>query len=297
MELRHLRYFSVLAEELHFGHAAKRLNIAQPPLSQQIQALEKEMGVKLFDRQTRRVALTEAGKKFFADVKTILTGVDQAVADARLVQSGRLGTLDIGFVTAAATSYLPDLLRRYRVAEPRVAVNLHEAPQDLQLKRLRDGELDLACVYGPLQDAELNSVTVAYDDLYVVLPAAHALAQKQRISVLDLRDEPIVLFPRALGASFYDQIISMFTSHGFSPRVVQEITSFNAQMSLVGSGIGLSVYPGSIKSMQRPGISYRPIVGGKRKVQMILAWRGGESNAAVQSFVTTAGKTVSGRRL
>ncbi|MBS1990459.1 MAG: LysR family transcriptional regulator [Cyanobacteria bacterium SZAS LIN-3] len=290
MELRHLRYFSVLAEELHFGRAAQRLNIAQPPLSQQIQALERELGVRLFDRQTRKVALTDAGKKFQEDVRTILASLNQAITDARLVQAGQLGTLEIGFVTAAANSFLPDLLRVFRQTQPRVRINLHELPQDAQLKQLRAGVLDLACVYAPLQDAALTSTAVAVDDLYAVLPADHRLAKKPRIAIGDLKDEPIVLFPRELGASFYDQIISLFTSHGFSPTIVQDITSFNAQMSLVASGIGLSIYPGSIRNMQKPGIVYRPIIGGKNKVHMILARRAGESNASVDSFVATVKK-------
>jgi len=285
MELRHLRYFCVLAEELHFGRAAQRLNIAQPPLSQQIQALEREMAVKLFDRQTRRVALTDAGKKFFVDVQAIMASLNQAVAEARLVQAGQLGTLEIGFVTAAANSFLPDLLRVYRNTQPRVRINLHELPQDAQLKQLRAGTLDLACVYAPLQDPTLDSMAVAMDDLYAVIPSAHRLAKKTLIAISDLKDEPIVLFPRELGASFYDQIIAMFTSHGFSPTIVQDITSFNAQMSLVASGIGLSIYPGSIKTMQKPGIVYRPIVGGKNKVQMILAWRKDDANASLASFI------------
>jgi len=285
MELRHLRYFCVLAEELHFGRAAQRLNIAQPPLSQQIQALEREMAVKLFDRQTRRVALTDSGKKFFADVQAIMASLSQAVVDARLVQAGQLGTLEIGFVTAAANSFLPDLLRVYRNTQPRVRINLHELPQDAQLKQLRSGTLDLACVYAPLQDPTLDSIAVAMDDLYAVIPSAHRLAKKTRIAISDLKDEPIVLFPRELGATFYDQIIAMFTSHGFSPTIVQDITSFNAQMSLVASGIGLSIYPGSIKTMHKPGIVYRPIVGGKNKVQMIVAWRKDDTNASVASFI------------
>lgn len=288
MELRHLRYFCVLAQELHFGNAARKLNIAQPPLSQQIQALEKEMGVRLFDRQTRKVVLTEAGKKFFVDVQSILASVSQALEDAKLVQSGQLGTLDIGFVTSAANSFLPGLVRSYRQSQPRVRIDLHEAAQEPQLKRLREGTLDIACIYGPLQESRLDSLTVAYDDLYVVLPAEHPLAKKDRVNVGDLRDQPMLLFPRELGASFYDQIISMFTSHGFSPRIVQEITGFNAQLSQVGSGLGLTIYPGSIQALQKPGITYRPIVGGRKKVQMILAWRSAENNAAVNSFVAMA---------
>jgi len=290
MELRHLRYFCVLAEELHFGRAAQRLNIAQPPLSQQIQALERELAVRLFDRQTRKVALTEAGKKFYDDVQTIMTSLNQAVSDARLVQAGQLGTLEIGFVTAAANSFLPDLLRAYRKSQPRVRINLRELPQDAQLKQLRSGEIDLACVYAPLQDITLASAPVAMDDLYAVLPSDHKLAKKTRIAISDLKDEPIVLFPRELGVSFYDQIISMFTSHGFSPNIVQDITSFNAQLSLVASGIGLSIYPGSIQTLQRPGIIYRPIVGGKNKVQMLLAWRKADNNASIESFVAAAKK-------
>jgi len=236
VELRHLRYFVAVAEELHFGRAAARLNMAQPPLSQQVLQLEAELGVQLLRRSRRHVELTDAGHTFLEDARRILADVDRAVDHARRAHLGAIGDLSVGFVSAAANHVLPALLVAYRQAFPKVRLHLREMTHSQQEGALIAAELDVGIFRPPVGDAALTCQRLWVEPSVVVLPAAHPLACRHALHLGDLVDEAFVLAPLRWGSAAAG-FLAACQAAGFNPHVVQEATELQTVLGLVASSL------------------------------------------------------------
>ena len=259
MELRHLRYFRTVASELHFGRAAEKLHIAQPPLSHQIRQLETELGFELFNRTKRSVALTPAGHVFLTQVDRIFQQLEQAIEIGRKTSRGELGQISIGFVGSATYNILPSILQQFRDRYPQVHIELHELTTDRQLIWLHEGRIDIGLMRPPIIEPDVSSQVIFQESLVVALPVTHQLATMATIDLASLATEPFILFPRQLAPGLYDPIITICQAAGFSPLVVQECIQMQTIVSLVSANMGVSILPESIQEVQRYGVVYKPI--------------------------------------
>ena len=259
MELRHLRYFRTVAIELHFGRAAEKLHIAQPPLSYQIRQLETELGFELFHRTKRSVVLTPAGQVFLTQVDRIFQQLEQAIEIGRKTSRGELGQVSIGFVGSATYNILPLMLQQFRDRYPQVQIELHELTTDRQLIWLHEGKIDIGLMRPPIIEPGVSSQVIFQESLVVVLPIIHQLATTTTIDLASLAPEPFILFPRQLAPGLYDPIITLCQAAGFSPLVVQECIQMQTIVSLVSANLGVSILPASIQEVQRYGVVYKPI--------------------------------------
>jgi DNA-binding transcriptional LysR family regulator len=271
MELRHLRYFRAVAIELHFGRAAEKLHIAQPPLSYQIRQLETELGFELFHRTKRSVALTPAGQVFLMQVNRIFQQLEQAIEIGRKTSRGELGQVSIGFVGSATYHILPLILQQFRDRYPQVQIELHELTTDRQLIWLHDGKIDIGLMRPPIIEPGVSSQVIFQESLVVVLPITHQLATMTTIDLASLAPEPFILFPRQLAPGLYDPIITLCQSAGFSPLVVQECIQMQTIVSLVSANLGVSILPASIQEVQRYGVVYKPIQDPTLPVSTLLS--------------------------
>ncbi|WP_158890142.1 LysR family transcriptional regulator [Amycolatopsis anabasis] len=289
MELRHLRYFLAVSEELHFGRAARALGIQQPPLSQQIRALEDELGVKLFDRSSRRVRLTAAGEALRPAAQRALDAADAARRTAQRAGRGDTGELALGFVGTATLTLLPKLLRSFREHHPDVALTLHEMTTAEQLRALHAGNLDVGLVRPPLPGAEtVHCVPLGTERLLAALPVRHPLARERAVAVERLAGEPFVLFPRALGPGLYDQILNHCRSHGVEPAITQEAVQMHTLAALVAAGLGVSIVPSSVSQLHRADVAYRPLSPQARVAHLAAAHRHDNLNPAAHNFAALA---------
>jgi DNA-binding transcriptional LysR family regulator len=287
IEIRHLRYFLAVAEELHFGRAAARLQIAQPPLSQQIRKLEDELGVELFHRTSRRVELSEAGRALLPEVRLLFDQVGRATDAAQNADRGTSGHLRIGFVGSAADGPLPRIVGEFRHQHPGVSMTLNELGVDEQLEALRAGRLDVGFVRGPLDEHGLNVAEIYHEPLVVVTPERHRFGRRKQISGKDLRGEALVLLSREEVPGLFDQVIAICQQHGFSASVEQQATSIQAVLGLVAAGLGVSVLPRSVESLRRVGVRFLPLRGSR--TTLLIAWRENGRSALLQSFLGQAG--------
>lgn len=283
MDLRHLHAFVAVAEERHFGRAAKRLHISQPPLSRQIQTLETELGFSLFERTRRRVEITPAGAVFLAQVRRVFEALDLAVREARRASIGEVGRLAMGYPSSLAYSGLTELLRAFRARFSTVELSLRELSPSEQIEAIKEGRLDVGFVRGPLDDVGLRSEVVRREPLVVALPADHRLAGRSRIALAALAREPFVVFPRQRGPAFFDQIVSMCRSAGFTPHIVQEAPQLDI-LSLVAAGFGVAILPASIREAHRGGIVVRPIVAAP-STELLVTWREGDASPVLREFL------------
>ena len=258
-ELRHLRYFLAVAEELHFGRAAKRLNIAQPPLSQQIRQLEAAVGTRLLDRNSRNVRLTPAGSAFADGARVTLDEAQRAAEAARRAGRGESGTLRIGFSDSAALSVLPQMLRRFRSTHPNVRLELSEGASQVQLDALGTARIDVALVRGPVSVAGLHAEVIFRERFVAAIPSDHRLRARKSLSLRAIAANPLVLFPRRLAPDFHDLILGMFGRDGSRLNVVHEAFEYQTILSLVSAGVGISIVPNSVRNLGRVGVEYRPI--------------------------------------
>ncbi|CAB3627087.1 LysR substrate-binding domain-containing protein [Achromobacter pestifer] len=287
MELRHLRYFTAVAEELHFTRAAARLGIGQPPLSQQIQQLEREIGTPLFLRLPRGVEMTEAGAQFLEDARAILASADRAIDTARRLGRGERGAVTVGFTASAVFHpYLPRAIRAFRDRYPDVRVTLTESNTQSLLRGLRLGEVDVAFVRPPyVLDPEFESERVLDEPMLVALPPGHPLSARHSVPIAALADEDFVLYPRPIGAGLYDAIQSACQRAGFAPRVIQEAPQMASIVSLVAAGVGISVVPAAMRHMGAEGIEYRPIDGDAPHALLDIAYRRHDRSVAAGNAV------------
>jgi DNA-binding transcriptional LysR family regulator len=289
MELRHLRYFSTVATELHFGRAAEKLHIAQPPLSKQIQDLEAELGFELFTRTKRSVVLTPAGKEFLIEVERIFQQLDRAIDIGRKTSRGELGQISIGFVGSATYNILPVMLQQFRDRYPNVRIELHELTTDRQLIWLREGRIDLGLIRPPIVEQDLVSQVIFQESLVIALPIGHVLASVDAIDLELLATEPFILFPRQLAPGLYDPIIAICQAAGFSPQVVQECIQMQTIVSLVSANMGVSILPESIREAQRQGVVYKPIrssdVSKEQLATIAIVWRMNDNSPTMNRFL------------
>ena len=285
VELRHLRAFWMVAEELHFGRAAERLGLSQPSLSLSIQRLENRLGNRLLDRTRRRVQLTDAGRTLHAGLGPLLSGVDGLLADTIRTARGERGRLVVAFAASVMFHTLPTWIRSYRTLHPDVGLELRELPTGLQLEGLRSGTLDVGFVREPEPDPDLNFETVMEEDLVIALSRRHPLALDPpgSVSLRALKEEPFILFPPELAPGLHRQVMALCNEAGFSPRVVQESRELYTTVSLVEAGVGVTVVPASIQKMGWRGVCYLPIPGVRTRIEM--AWRAREPRPVVLPFL------------
>lgn len=288
MELRHLRYFVTVAEELHFGRAAERLHIAQPPLSRQVRDLERELGLTLFSRANRRVELTHAGRAFLPEARRTLAQAERAKRAAQRAAGGETGRLRVGFVEAATYSgVLPDALGALRRRLPEVGLELFEQSSQQQTEALRDERIDLGIMHSPPHDAArwLGVERVMRDPMAVALPSAHPLAARARVALRTLAGEPFLMLRRPDGPGLHDRVIAACQNAGFSPQVAQMAGQLQTLVGLVAAGVGVALLPASLAALRRPGVVYRPLIGLTIDMGTWAAWRAGEESPVRAQFL------------
>jgi len=285
MELRQLRYFMAIAEELSFVRAAKRVGVSQPPLSRQIANLEIEIGTSLFDRNKHGVTITEAGRAFYTEIQRTFTYLDGAVKAAIRASKGQVGSLALGFGGSAAYTFMPLLLREFRRRFPDVELSLHSVPMSLQFGALNDKRIDIAFLILPVTDERLETKVLMRDQLNVALPSGHPLCKRRVISLSELEPYDFVVFPRSGGLGYYRKIIELCAKSGFIPKIVQEIPSMESVIGLVGAGVGISVVPSVAKKLRIVDIEYRPIREKHAFVDFAMAWRRDDPSPVVRAFV------------
>jgi DNA-binding transcriptional LysR family regulator len=290
MELRHLRYFLAVAAASNFTKAAETLGIGQPPLSQQIKALENELGVELFKRTARGAELTLAGEVFAEEARRVLDDAERAARAARRAARGETGHLRVGFTgTAAFNPKVSDLIRRFREAFPDAELTLQEATSGVLLAALEAGRLDVAIVRPERRvAATLRIADWDEEPMFVALPVAHRLAPRRRIDLAELADESFVQVPRAAGGGLLDDIVAACKTAGFEPRMAQPAPQIASAVTLVAAGLGVSVVPKAITQVQVPGVVYRPFAGNRLRARLAIASRCDEPSAVVRNFLLLA---------
>jgi DNA-binding transcriptional LysR family regulator len=287
-----LRYFAVVAEELNFIRAAKRLRMTQPPLSAQIKQLEEEIGVKLFDRVGRGVRLTEAGRLLLDKSRHIFSEIDQTVDEVRRVGEGRVGRLAIGFLPSAAHSVLPSVLREFRKLFPDVELFLQEMGPDEEVEGLHDKRIDMGFLYLPVDDTALNARCVHRDFLVVALPEAHPLAAETQVTMHQLAKEPFILPPQHQLPACYGQIIETFRQAGFLPNVVQrDVSLMQTIVGLVAGGLGIALVPASLQNLRSTGVTYKKIKDLSPALEMGLVWRRDDTSTVLRTFLKVVDET------
>jgi DNA-binding transcriptional LysR family regulator len=290
MELRHLRYFLAVAEELNFTRAAERLNISQPPLTQQIKALESELGVTLFDRSAYRIELTDAGHIFAAEAARILGEVRNAIQLAQRAGAGAVGRVRVGFTESASFNpVVTAALRAFRSSYPSVEVSLEEHPSIALAIGLRENRIDAAFVRPPLRtDEGLTFELLGEEELVVALPTGHRLAECGEVVLEQLATETFILYPRSVRPGLADTVIAACEAAGFTPRVGQYAPQLSSTINLVAASLGISIVPESMQTLQSHVVLYVPIRGRPLHALLGIAYRSGEKSAAVLNFIQTA---------
>ncbi len=294
-EWRQWRQFAVLAEELHFGRAAARLHMTQPALTQAMAALEGALGVRLFDRNRRQVALSAAGAALLPEVRELLRRAQALPALARSAAQGESGRLRVAFVSTVGYGLLPGWVRTFRERWPRVALELIEATSDVQRELLQRGEVDAGfLLHAPgSAPAGLARRALSSEPLVLALPEQHPLAARTRLPLRAIADEPLVLFPRRILPEVYDAVLQLYRNAGHEPVVAQEAIQMQTIVNLVSAGLGLAWVMHSVQQFQRPGVVYRPLMAtagqGAPLCETSLVWREGEVNPALQRFIEASG--------
>lgn len=273
MEIRHLVYFIAVAEELNFGRAAKRLQMTQPPLSQQIQQLERELRVVLFDRTKRSVALTAAGQVFLTEARAILHRVEDAVEQVRRADRGEVGELHVGFVGSATYDILPVVVREYRRRYPQVALSLVELATPKQLVAMQRGDIDVGILRPPIE-GDFCVITVQQSPCMLAIPRGHPLAHVQPLRLVDTAQHAYVCIARQTWAGLYDEFLSLCNAAGFHPNIAQEAFEFQTVMGLVAAGVGIAFVPPSAQNLHAREVVYREVVDHRPLSAMAIAWRG-----------------------
>lgn len=284
MDTRQMRYFVALAETLHFGHAAARLNMTQPPFSRQIANLERDLGVQLVNRTSRTVTLTPAGTRFLADSRAVLTQFETACRDARLVAEGMKGELRFGFMMHAAHRVVPGIVSRYSSIRPEVRLSLSETtPGDIE-SRLLSGELDAAVTFGGRHNPLLDSHTLLVDRLCLAVAPSHRLAARRSVGPQDLSEEALIAAPASVAPVLRTAIGDYFAMAGLVPRIRFEPQLQNTILRLVAAGLGVALVPESICDGRMPDLLARPLVDAPT-LEVVLKTRSSRDNPAVGPLV------------
>ena len=291
MDLRRLNYFTAVAEELHFGRAARRLHISQPPLSQQIQALERELGVALFERAGHRISLTEAGQELLPRARALAAQAEAARTAVQRIGRGEAGELEIGFTGSVPfTPLMPRLLHAFRAAYPQVRLQLLELTTHAQIERLVEGTLDIG-LFRPTEHAllaQLETRVLLREPLLVALPAGNPLARRKRLPLAALAQEDFITYARSSSTGLHDQLRTLCLKAGFSPRIVQEAREMPTVIGLVAAGVGVALVAASMRHIQLPGIVFVPLLEREVDSDILLAWPRGAVAAVLRNFVELA---------
>jgi DNA-binding transcriptional LysR family regulator len=289
MELRHLRYFVVLAQELHFGRAASRLAITQPPLSFNIKQLEDELGVILLDRDNKHAALTQAGRAFYEEAMAILSRADRAKELAKAVGAGRLGRLDVGFSGSMIYMHFPAITERYRKAYPEVDLVLHEFGLPDQTAALFHGQLDLGFVDAPGVPEELDGMKLREEPYYCCVATGHRLAGVAAVDLADLADEPFVSFNRLGSPTNFDRLAGMCAAAGFTAKVSHAVRQWITIMELVSHNYGVALVPERMLRAQLHGVRFIPLISSNPVTSTgFLLWNPSRINERIRRFVDAA---------
>ncbi|WP_137391165.1 LysR family transcriptional regulator [Rhodoligotrophos defluvii] len=272
MELRHLRYFVALAEQRHFGRAAESLNIAQPPLSQQIRALEEELQVTLFDRSRRPIDLTPAGRTLLREARQVLSQVDRARSMTRRAASGQAGRLIVGITGSAALEFAPPVLAAFSERLPDVNLSLREMSSPAQLIGLEKGEIHIGFVRPPVIDEHLSIRLVHQEPFVVALPASHPLAQEAALQLAALNGTPLVIFDTEEAPGFRELIMHLCQSGGYSPGKIQEAHQMTTMLCLVASGLGMALVPRSARRLAYEDVVFKPLLDDSPLVELYAVW-------------------------
>lgn len=287
MELRHLRYFLAVAEDMNMTRAARRLHMSQPPLSRQIRQLEDELGVALFSREAKHLRLTEAGRFLVGQAEKLLLLADEMKEGALRVGNSQQRWLNIGFVPSNLYGFLPALLRRYRAENPEVEVELSEHMTLHQLEALKRGRIDVGFGRVLLSDAAIRSEVLFEEPLYAVLPSRHPLGAQPTVSLAALALEPFLLYPSRPRPSYADHVLSLFHSRGLAPTIAQEVNEVQTVLGLVAAGVGVSLVPRSVQKMRGEDVIYRPLSEKGVSAPVVLYHRLGDSSESLTHFLDT----------
>jgi DNA-binding transcriptional LysR family regulator len=284
LELRHLRYFVAVAEELHFGHAAARLHISQPPLSHQIQDLERELGVTLFHRSRRSVALTEAGRLFLEEARQVLGDAKHAIEIAKKAARGEIGRLSVGFGPTPENGLLNAVLSLFLARHPDVQLELHSLYTQEQVEALAHRQIDVCFPLLPIANRNICVERIAVEPIRVALPSHHPMASQSRIALGDLRQEPFVLVSREVGPGFYDLLLNACAAAGFTPRITHEARHVMTVLGFVAAGLGVTLMPGAVSNACPPGVVFRPLHRAP-VVELGLGYRPNDSSPPLLAFL------------
>jgi DNA-binding transcriptional LysR family regulator len=285
MELRHLRYFVAVAEELSFRGAAEKLHMSQPPLTAQIKSLEQELGVRLLERTTRSVDLTHAGRVFLEEARSVLAASAQAGQRARDAQHGLAGTLRVGIIAPVAGAWLAAILRRFRQRFAGVQLSLFDLTSTEQLRRLHEQELDVGLLRPPIGFPELDYRFVGESRQVLAVPAGHRLARKRKINWQDFHDEELVLIHPSAQHGFYDNFFAACAKAGARPHAAQYANDIQTKMWLISAGFGIAPTTANLGEVRRPGLVFRALPPGLPSVQTVLAWRRGDPSPVLDHFI------------
>ncbi|MEN3121528.1 LysR substrate-binding domain-containing protein [Janibacter sp. LM] len=286
MELKHLRAFLIVAEELHFSRAAERLHMAQPPLSHLIKQLEADLGCMLFERTTRRVRLTSAGEVYREHVEVALADLDRAREAALMALGGDRGRIVVGLTGITTGLLLPQLARAYRLRYPNVQLDLRPEPfSGANEEALLDRRIDVAFLRHRVSTSALTGRLIAKEALVAAVPAHHPLAQASNISIADLADENFVAYPPGQGSSLRGVFFSACSDAGFRPRIIQEVKDTQMMASLVSAEVGVAVLPDSVARFNIEGVTFRPLAESAHHLPVYLAWRSEEPSPALQRLL------------
>jgi DNA-binding transcriptional LysR family regulator len=297
LELRQFRQFIAVAEELNFHRAAERLHMSQPPLTQALQRMEEDLGVKLFERSNRSVRLTQAGTIFLDEARRTIAQAERAVTTARQAAQGFIGFLRIVFVSSAMNVYLPPVLRAFHQRHPEVVLKLHERTSGQQTKEIQTEWADVGFLMPPLLEAsDLQLETVFRESLVAALPRQHRLAKNRQIQLQELASEPFVMLPALQGPGLYAHILIACARAGFTPRIVQEAHHMRSLIGLVAAEIGVTIMPASLQDPRQTEVVYREFHDADSAPQYDLAvvWRAADTSPVLQAFLTVVRATARG---
>lgn len=292
IDLRQLRYFVCLAEELHFGRAAERLGIAQAPLSQQISAMESRLGVTLFHRTTRRTRLTSSGETLLNHARSLLEGAERAVAHTRAMANETTGRITVGGVNLAMTHIIPPILAEFRRQRPAVIVDILHLGTAEQLRRLDTGEINVAFIRATDHAAYLQVETLLSEGFVGALPRDHRLTQKAELTLTDFAGEWLIGYAPILGAHYANFIMSELRRAGLQTRVIRECNHTTGVAAQVASGLGVAIMPSWISGLKSPWLEFRPITGMKPSADLMMSWPAGDISPLVAEFLATARRVV-----
>ena len=287
-ELAQVRCFIAVAEELHFGRAAARLHMTQPPVSRQIQLLEQAIGTRLLERTSRLVRLTPAGRVFLGEARRLLRNAESAVLSAQRTASGASGSLAIGFTAAFGYSGLPDLLTRFRARYPDIDVVLYEMISPVQIEALQGGRIDIGLTRPPIDDRLFQSVCVWREPLVLAMPADSALARRRRPQLADLDRQPLVMYSLADARYFYDLLVTIFAEAKIAPLYVQHIGHIHSVLALVRARLGAALVPRAAEHLRFEGVVFKPIdLPLNRYAEIFATWRPENDNPAIAAMLET----------